>query len=125
MCLLPFQSGPSLAVINVYCPRADPTDPPARQEFKLRFYKLLEMRACNLVAAGHRVVVVGDVNTSHTRMDHCDPGEVGMGTCRWGCERLPKSSVSVPVSVTCVISLVFPLIVHTFCDIDSINHLKK
>ncbi len=62
-------------MVNVYCPRADPEDPD-RQAFQLKFYKLLEMRAANLVRSGHRVVIVGDINTSHRRIDHCDPYEV-------------------------------------------------
>lgn len=34
----------SVAVINVYCPRADP-EKPERKQFKLQFYKLLQCRA--------------------------------------------------------------------------------
>ena len=40
-----------IAIINVYCPRADP-ERPERQEYQLKFYKLLEMRAINLIQAG-------------------------------------------------------------------------
>jgi exonuclease III len=64
-----------LVVINVYCPRADP-ERADRLAFKLRFYKLLEMRSAALVRAGNHVVIVGDVNTSHRPIDHCDPYEV-------------------------------------------------
>ena len=67
-------AGRLLAVINVYCPRADP-ERADRAEYKLKFYKLLEMRADALLKAGHRVVIVGDVNTSHREIDHCDPYE--------------------------------------------------
>ena len=59
-------------VINVYCPRADP-DRPHRLEFKLKFYQALELRAKALVKAGHYVLIVGDLNTSHRRIDHCNP----------------------------------------------------
>ena len=49
-----------LAIINVYCPRADP-DRPERQEYQLKFYKLLEMRSINLIKAGISVIILGDL----------------------------------------------------------------
>ncbi|XP_064473826.1 DNA-(apurinic or apyrimidinic site) endonuclease 2-like [Ornithodoros turicata] len=61
-----------IAVINVYCPRADP-EKPERGNFKLDFYKLLELRARALLRDGYHVVVLGDLNTSHRKIDHCDP----------------------------------------------------
>ena len=67
--------GKSVAVINVYCPRADP-ERRDRLLYKMKFYKLLEMRAEALLGAGHSVIIVGDVNTSHKQIDHCDPYEV-------------------------------------------------
>jgi len=63
-----------LVVINVYCPRADPEDN-ERETFKMKFYKLLELRCLALNRAGNHVIVLGDVNTSHRRIDHCDPYE--------------------------------------------------
>ena len=63
-----------LAVFNVYCPRADP-DLPDRLTFKLKFYKLMEMRARNLLKNGYWVLINGDINTSHREIDHCDPYE--------------------------------------------------
>ena len=63
------------AIINLYCPRADP-EKPERKRFKLQFYKLLELRADALRKAGHWVIIVGDINTSHRQIDHCDPYEV-------------------------------------------------
>ena len=62
-------------MINVYCPRADP-ERRDRLLYKMKFYKLLEMRAEALLGAGHSVIIVGDVNTSHKQIDHCDPYEV-------------------------------------------------
>ncbi|XP_078597869.1 DNA-(apurinic or apyrimidinic site) endonuclease 2-like [Branchiostoma floridae x Branchiostoma japonicum] len=64
-----------LAVINVYCPRADP-EKEERKDFKLRFYRLLQTRAQALLQAGSHVIVLGDVNTSHKPIDHCDPDDV-------------------------------------------------
>jgi AP endonuclease-2 len=64
-----------LVIINVYCPRADPKKP-ERETFKLKFYKLLELRADALMKAGRHVVIVGDVNSSHRTIDHSDPWEV-------------------------------------------------
>ena len=63
-----------LAVVNVYCPRADPDDVD-RETFKMKFYKLLELRCRALERSGSHVIVLGDVNTSHHRIDHCDPYE--------------------------------------------------
>ncbi|CAH1782528.1 unnamed protein product [Owenia fusiformis] len=61
-----------LVVINVYCPRADP-EKPERLVYKLRFYDLLQARAEALIQSGCHVIVLGDVNTSHKPIDHCDP----------------------------------------------------
>ncbi|XP_078730187.1 DNA-(apurinic or apyrimidinic site) endonuclease 2 [Lampetra fluviatilis] len=62
----------TLAIVNVYCPRADP-DRPHRGDFKLRFYRLLEARCVALRNSGSHVIVVGDLNTAHRPIDHCDP----------------------------------------------------
>ncbi|XP_038604227.1 DNA-(apurinic or apyrimidinic site) endonuclease 2 [Tachyglossus aculeatus] len=62
----------ALTVINVYCPRADP-EKPERKTFKLRFYHLLKLRAEAILRAGSHVIILGDVNTSHRPIDHCDP----------------------------------------------------
>ncbi|XP_784420.3 DNA-(apurinic or apyrimidinic site) lyase 2 isoform X2 [Strongylocentrotus purpuratus] len=61
-----------LVIINVYCPRAG-DDNPERKSFKMRFYNLLQLRAEAMLQAGKSVVIVGDVNASHRRIDHCDP----------------------------------------------------
>lgn len=63
-----------VAVINVYCPRVDP-EKPERRIFKLRFYELLRQRAAAIYATGCHVIILGDINTSHKRIDHCDPDE--------------------------------------------------
>ncbi|XP_061909336.1 DNA-(apurinic or apyrimidinic site) lyase 2 [Entelurus aequoreus] len=65
----------TVTVINVYCPRADP-EKPERKQFKLQFYKLLQSRAETLLKKGSHVIVLGDVNTSHRPIDHCDPSEI-------------------------------------------------
>ncbi|XP_060108903.1 DNA-(apurinic or apyrimidinic site) endonuclease 2 isoform X2 [Heteronotia binoei] len=65
----------TLALINVYCPRADP-DKPERGDFKLRFYRLLQARAEALLRAGSHVVILGDINTAHKPIDHCDPWDL-------------------------------------------------
>ena len=64
----------NLVIINVYCPRAD-CDDNERLEMKLDFYKALEERAKALIKAGNFVLVLGDVNTSHKLIDHCDPSD--------------------------------------------------
>ncbi|KAG7477524.1 hypothetical protein MATL_G00070430 [Megalops atlanticus] len=65
----------TLTVLNVYCPRADP-EKPERRLFKLQFYKLLQARAEAILGAGSHVIVLGDVNTSHRPIDHCDPDDI-------------------------------------------------
>ncbi|XP_029910966.1 DNA-(apurinic or apyrimidinic site) endonuclease 2 [Myripristis murdjan] len=65
----------TVTVVNVYCPRADP-EKPERKQFKLRFYKVLQHRAESLLKAGSHVIVLGDVNTSHRPIDHCDPNDI-------------------------------------------------
>ncbi|KAI5094984.1 DNA-(apurinic or apyrimidinic site) lyase 2 [Silurus meridionalis] len=65
----------TLTVINVYCPRADP-EKPERKLFKLQFYKLLQSRAEAIVGPKSHVIILGDINTSHRPIDHCDPDDV-------------------------------------------------
>ncbi|KAM3911320.1 DNA-(apurinic or apyrimidinic site) endonuclease 2 [Leptodactylus fuscus] len=65
----------TLTVINVYCPRADP-EKPERKTFKLRFYRLLQIRAEAILRNGGHVIILGDVNTSHKPIDHCDPTDL-------------------------------------------------
>ncbi|XP_059916014.1 DNA-(apurinic or apyrimidinic site) lyase 2 [Gadus macrocephalus] len=64
-----------VTVVNVYCPRADP-EKPERKQFKLQFYKLLQSRAEAILKAGSNVIILGDVNTSHRTIDHCDPSDL-------------------------------------------------
>ncbi|KAK2841051.1 hypothetical protein Q7C36_012630 [Tachysurus vachellii] len=65
----------TLTIINVYCPRADP-EKPERKHFKLQFYKLLQIRAEAIVGPQSHVIILGDINTSHRPIDHCDPDDV-------------------------------------------------
>ncbi|TTH08277.1 DNA-(apurinic or apyrimidinic site) lyase 2 [Bagarius yarrelli] len=65
----------TLTVINVYCPRADP-EKPERKYFKLQFYKLLQIRAQAILGPKSHVIILGDINTSHRQIDHCDPDDV-------------------------------------------------
>nr|XP_046251904.1 DNA-(apurinic or apyrimidinic site) lyase 2 [Scatophagus argus] len=64
-----------VTVINVYCPRADP-EKPERKQFKLQFYKLLQCRAEAILKNGSHVIILGDINTSHQAIDHCDPSDI-------------------------------------------------
>ncbi|XP_066932993.1 DNA-(apurinic or apyrimidinic site) endonuclease 2-like [Clytia hemisphaerica] len=66
------EDGRYLCIVNVYCPKAV-VDNKERYEFKMKFYHLLEMRCRHLEKAGKHVMVVGDLNVSHQRIDHCDP----------------------------------------------------
>ncbi|XP_053871050.1 DNA-(apurinic or apyrimidinic site) endonuclease 2 [Malaclemys terrapin pileata] len=64
----------TLTVINVYCPRADPQRPD-RVAYQTSFYRLLQGRAEALLRDGGHVVILGDINTSHRPIDHCEPGD--------------------------------------------------
>ncbi|XP_003744688.1 DNA-(apurinic or apyrimidinic site) lyase 2 [Galendromus occidentalis] len=63
-----------LLVFNLYCPRNDP-DRPERAQFKYNFNAMLEHQAVCLVKKGFHVILTGDMNISHKRIDNCDPGE--------------------------------------------------
>ena len=63
-----------LTVFNVYCPRVD-SERPDRASFKIDFYRMLRDRASVLRRSGSHVIIVGDLNTSHRKIDHCDPEE--------------------------------------------------
>ncbi|RKO91958.1 Endonuclease/exonuclease/phosphatase [Blyttiomyces helicus] len=60
----------SFVLFNVYFPNAGSDE---RFAFKMRFYKAIELRANALIEAGRQVIIVGDVNTCHREIDHCDP----------------------------------------------------
>lgn len=60
-----------LTIFNVYCPRADP-ERPDRLDFKLRFNKLLELRVSSVKSRGSLVMILGDINISHRRIDRCE-----------------------------------------------------
>ncbi|XP_019524799.1 PREDICTED: DNA-(apurinic or apyrimidinic site) lyase 2 [Hipposideros armiger] len=61
----------TLTLINVYCPHATPGKP-ERLAFKMQFYRLLQIRAEALLAAGSHVIILGDLNTAHRPIDHWD-----------------------------------------------------
>ncbi|GFR81117.1 DNA-(apurinic or apyrimidinic site) lyase [Elysia marginata] len=60
-----------VAIINVYVPRAG--DRPDRLEYKLRFLSLLRSRAQALLQDDVHVIILGDLNLTHTAKDNCDP----------------------------------------------------
>jgi AP endonuclease-2 len=66
-------------LFNVYMPNAPmhaaengDTNAAARMEFKLKFQRALQLRTEALVRAGRHVIIVGDVNACHQRIDHAD-----------------------------------------------------
>ncbi|KAK2105248.1 DNA-(apurinic or apyrimidinic site) lyase 2 [Saguinus oedipus] len=61
----------TLTLINVYCPHTDPGRP-EQLVFKMGFYRLLQIPAEALLAAGSHVIILGDLNTVHRPIDHCD-----------------------------------------------------
>ncbi|KND05071.1 exodeoxyribonuclease III (xth) [Spizellomyces punctatus DAOM BR117] len=58
-------------LINIYFPVDDPSE--ERQAFRFKFYHAIRLRIEALIAGGRQVVIVGDVNTTHQEIDHCDP----------------------------------------------------
>lgn len=62
-------------LFNVYLPNASDD---IRDDFKLRYYNALQLRLELLIRAGYNVIVCGDVNTAHKRIDHCDYSNVSM-----------------------------------------------
>ena len=65
----------NVVIINVYCPRAD-SDNEDRMLYKLNFYHALELRCRELQKNGFSIIVLGDINTSHKLIDHCEPEDV-------------------------------------------------
>ncbi|XP_065573588.1 DNA-(apurinic or apyrimidinic site) endonuclease 2-like [Artemia franciscana] len=61
----------NVVIFNLYIPRADP-EKPERLTFKLKFLELLNLRAKKLLKSGKFVILAGDFNISHQRIDHCE-----------------------------------------------------
>ncbi|XP_065179684.1 DNA-(apurinic or apyrimidinic site) endonuclease 2-like [Sycon ciliatum] len=61
----------SVVIVNVYCPRAG-MDEVQRYDYKMLFYRALELRCRALREAAKHVIVLGDVNCSHRLIDVCD-----------------------------------------------------
>lgn len=68
------ESGKHVHIFNLYCPRAD-IENEERYKYKMNFYACLEARCKALIRSGKHVIVAGDLNVSHKRIDHCDPDE--------------------------------------------------
>ena len=67
----------------MYCPALTQADKnqeeyKSRNVFKMKFNKLLELRANALCDAGFHVIILGDLNISHKPIDHCNPSEVSI-----------------------------------------------
>ncbi|XP_015767096.1 PREDICTED: DNA-(apurinic or apyrimidinic site) lyase 2-like [Acropora digitifera] len=94
----------TVVIINVYCPRADKENK-ERVNFKLDFYRLLEERAKKLFKSGRHVIVLGDVNTAHKMIDHCDPDEKDLFNANPGRQWLNRFLLPIDVtsdsSLTC------------------------
>ncbi|RUS85110.1 hypothetical protein EGW08_007115, partial [Elysia chlorotica] len=93
-----------VAIINVYVPRAG--DRPDRLEYKLRFLTLLQNRAQALLREHIHVIILGDLNLTHTAKDNCDPksdadflrrsSRVWINNLLRPCERDPNIASSHP-----------------------------
>uniref|UniRef100_A0A0B7AGN5 DNA-(apurinic or apyrimidinic site) endonuclease n=1 Tax=Arion vulgaris TaxID=1028688 RepID=A0A0B7AGN5_9EUPU len=59
-----------VAIINVYVPRAG--DKEDRLQYKLKFLTLLQSRAEALREQKIHVIILGDMNLTHRKMDNCD-----------------------------------------------------
>ncbi|KAL9959776.1 hypothetical protein ACROYT_G033131 [Oculina patagonica] len=89
----------SVVIINVYCPRADKENKD-RVDFKLKFYKLLQERAEAIVKEGRHVIVLGDINTAHKMIDHCEPDKEELFDANPGRQWLNQFLVPGEVSST-------------------------
>lgn len=63
-------------VITVYCPNAGEQE--ARHEFKAKFNVMLEERARALIRMGRQVIILGDINVTHSmvgedKLTHAEP----------------------------------------------------
>eukprot|EP00743_Colponemidia_sp_Colp-15_P011601 GILK01012994.1.p1 GENE.GILK01012994.1~~GILK01012994.1.p1 ORF type:complete len:460 (+),score=50.17 GILK01012994.1:38-1381(+) len=63
----------SFVLLNVYLPAIYASVATYRHQFKAELCALVKSRCESLVAKGHPLIVVGDINTAHRMMDHCDP----------------------------------------------------
>jgi AP endonuclease-2 len=71
------ETGESLVIVNVYCPRASVSeDGGKRMDFKMLFHRMLSERCHALVKAGKHVVLLGDMNAIHQSVDCCEPDMV-------------------------------------------------
>ena len=59
-------------LFNLYVPNAGDD----RNDFKLRYLSLLQLRLRECITAGRHVVVVGDLNIAASQLDHCRPDVV-------------------------------------------------
>ncbi|KXS18871.1 DNase I-like protein [Gonapodya prolifera JEL478] len=60
----------AFVLFNVYFPNDHDAE---REEFKLKFYRGIEIRVRALVDSGRQVIVAGDVNAVHMPIDHYNP----------------------------------------------------
>ena len=58
-------------LMNVYCPARSENS--SREDYKWEFHCALEQHISNLQKQGKIVIVAGDINIAHQRIDHCDP----------------------------------------------------
>ena len=91
----------AFVLINVYCPATASGDE-HRIAVKWAFHIALRRTVATLHAAGRRVVLVGDLNVSHRRIDHCDPDswERMCGPFHRGIFRQWMDSLLAPKQVT-------------------------
>ena len=70
------ETGESLVIINVYCPRASVSEDGGnskRMDFKMMFHRMLSERCHALISAGKHVLLLGDMNAIHQSIDCCEP----------------------------------------------------
>ena len=60
-------------MVEAECFSRHARDEEERHRFQQRFYAALEARCRPPVAAGLDVAVLGDINTVHRPIDHCEP----------------------------------------------------
>lgn len=63
----------AFVLVNVYAPAASSDGD--RLSFKWQYHEALRRKVRQLLLSGVHVIVAGDLNVSHTQLDHCDPQE--------------------------------------------------
>ncbi|KAH9496335.1 DNA-(apurinic or apyrimidinic site) lyase 2 [Bulinus truncatus] len=109
---LPSGEVKDVAIINVYVPRAGEKED--RLHYKLRFLSVLQSRCEALLKQKIHVIIVGDLNLTHQKLDNCesihDEDFLRLPSRIWFNEMLQKSEhdPTIPAVDTCLNEFALP-----------------